>query len=327
MFKKSFLFATTILAATAVSTGYGSTDSLKGNVNPATFLDWFNSAAQYVPGTGLVVLDLIPILFLAVQAILFFKDAQKTKGFLTIFAILSNVVGALLIIQYAAPIASQIAGWTPENLPADWVTTKDSWLQYIDLSGLVSIFGWLAFVTSYFLPRKNTALKPLPGFFNFLKNGVLFFLTFLLGMSMSRLYDFCFFPVSYDISATTFIEMHRPMDLAIRKVGPVLFAIIFSMHLILAGLFFLQKTKNKAWLIAAAALFLLCDTFIALQYNGPINDLFLTWTPTTIPDEWAITRNQWLRYHMYRDIFMIFGFTCILLTFFVKPTNAAAKTV
>ncbi len=328
MFKKTFLFITTILAATSVSTGYGATDVLKGSVNAATFLDWFNSAEKYLYVKGLIVFDLIPALFLIIQAVFFFKDRKKIKGLFTVLALLANLIGAFLVIQYAYPIASQIATWTPENIPSDWISLKDNWLSYIDLHGLMGILGWLCFAITYFVSeRKNTAVKRLPRFLNFSKNALAFFLTFILGMGAAGLYAFCLFPFQYEISGATFIEMHRPTDLVMRKVGPIMFTFIVSLKVILATLFFIEKSKYKGWLIIAALIFLLCDTFIALQYNRPINDLFLTWTPTTVPNNWASIRDEWLSYHLYRNIFMLLGIISILLTFFVKKEESATQAL
>ncbi len=325
MLKKSILFVATLLTAASASTGYGATDTLKGAVNVEVFLDWFNHAEKSVHVKGLILLDLIPILLLIIQAVLFLKDGKKTKGILTVLALLANLIGVFFIIQYAYPIASQIAGWTPNNLPANWIDLKDSWLNYIGLHGLMGMVGWLCFVITYFVKEKEHAEeRRLNSFLNFLKNALIFLLVFIMGPGVARLYEFGFFLYSYEISGVTFIEMHRPLDLAIRKVGPILFTIIASMHLLLIALFFIEKSKRKGWLVLAALAFLLCDTFIALQYNGPINDLFLTWTPATIPTDWTSIRDQWLRYHLYRDVFIVFGFSSILLTFFVQKNKSLA---
>ena len=326
MFKKIFLFITTILTATSVSTGYGSTDPLTGTVNVATFLDWFSCAQKYVHAKGFIVLDLIPMLFLIVQAFLFFKDEHKLKAFFAVLALLANLIGVFLVIKYANPIASQITSWSPENIPSDWISLKDNWLKYIGLHGLMGILGWLFFVITYFVSgRKNTEVNRLPRFLNFSKNALAFFLTFLLGMGAANLYAFCFFPFQYEISGATFIEMHRPIDLIMREVGPPMFIVIVSLKIILATLFFIERSKYKGWLIIAALIFLLCDTFIALQYNRPINDLFLTWTPTTIPSNWASIRDQWLNYHLYRNIFMLLGIVSILLTYFVEKNKSTTQ--
>jgi len=325
MFKKTFLFITTLLTATSVSTGHGSTDALKGNVDVTLFLDWFNHAEKCVQLKALILLDLIPILFLIIQAVLFFKDKKKIKGLFTVFALLANLVGVFLLIQYAYPIASQIADWTPDKVPSDWIGLKDDWLKYIGLHGLLGILGWLCFVITYFVSeRKNTEVKRLPRFLNFSKNALLFLLTFVLGMGAARIYDLSIFTFSYEISGVTFIEMHRPLDLAMRTVGPILFTILVSLHVLLAILFFIEKSKQKGLLIVAALIFLLCDTFIALQYNRPINDLFLTWTPTTIPSNWTSIRDEWLNYHLYRNTFMMLGIISILLTYFVPKNKKAA---
>jgi|JI7StandDraft_1071085.scaffolds.fasta_scaffold02573_4 uncharacterized membrane protein len=328
MLKKTILFIATLLTAASVSTGYGSTDALKGAVNPEIFLDWFIHAEKYVHSKGLIVLDLIPILFLIVQTVLFFKDREKAKGILTGLALLANLIGVFFVIQYAYPIASQLATWTPDTVPANWIELKDDWLNYIGLHGLMGMVGWLCFVITYFITkRENSDVRRLPRFLNFSKNALLFLLVFILGPGVARLYEFGFFLYSYEISGVTFIEMHRPLDLAIRKVGPILFTIIASIHLALVAFFFFEKSKNKGWLILAALGFLLCDTFIALQYNGPINDLFLTWTPATIPTNWASIRDQWLQYHLYRDLFIVLGFSSILLTFFVQKNKSSKQSL
>ena len=327
MFRKAFLFITTILTATSVATGYDAPDSLKGNVNAQVFLDWFNTAEKYVHVKGLIILDLVPMLFLLVQAVLFFKDGKKIKGIFTVFAVLANLTGVFFVIQYAYPIASQMGGWTPHQLPSDWISLKDQWMKYIGFYALTGILGWLCFLITYFLANgENAVVRRLPRFLNVIKNVLTFILTFILLMGAARLYSFCFFPVSYHISGTTFIEMHRPLDLVIRKIGPVVFAVILSLLILLASLFFIERSRQKGWLIAAAVIFLLADTFIALQYNRPLNDLFLTWTPATIPVNWANLRDEWLGYHLYRDILITLQLSAVLLIYFV-PIHRNTKQV
>ncbi len=314
MFKNTLLFITTLLVALSASTGYDSTDFLKGSVQATTFLDWFGHAEKYVHARGLLVLDLIPVLFLIMTAIMFFKDGKKVKALLALLSILMNLIGVFLVLQYANPIATQMTGWTPDNLPGDWISLKDEWIKYIGLNGLLGLLGWLCFLTTYFIPdRKNVERKKLSRFLHFLKNAVLFFLTFSFGLSATRLLGFYVFPATYDISGVTFIEMHRPLDLAIRKAGPYVFIFISVLFGLLATLFFVEGSKRKGWLLVGAYIFLLADTFIALQGNRPLNDLFLTWTPTTLPDNWATLRNDWLHYHVYRDICLFLLFTLLFV--------------
>lgn len=328
MLKKIFLFITTILAAVSASTGYGASDSLKGNVNVTTFLDWFSNTEKYIHVKGLIVLDLIPIIFLIVQAVLFFKASKKIKGLFTALAVFANIIGVFIAIQYGNPIASQIAGWTPDNVPADWINIKEQWFKYIGLYGLTGVLGWLCFVITFFVSEtKNTEIKRLPRFLNFIKNALLFFLTFILGMGAASLYEYVFLSYPNEISGATFIEMHRPIDLVMRRVGPIMFTFIVLLKIVLATLFFVEKSRNKGWLIIAALIFLLCDTFIALQCNRPINDLFLTWTPTTMPAHWSNIRDEWLGYHLYRNIFKTLGIISILLIYFFKKNTNAPKTL
>lgn len=321
MFKKIFLFITTILVATSASTGYTAQDLFKGSVPVTTFLDWFNIAEQYVHVKGLIILDLVPAVFLIVQAVLFFKDKEKVKGILSVLSLLANLVGVLIVVQLAYPLASQMAGWTPGNLPSSWMSVKDEWIQYIGLYGLSGLAGLLFFLVTYFVPaKKNGGVKQLPPFLNGMKNVLAFLLIFFSLLGAARLYDFTIFPTLYKISGVTFIEMHRPVDLAMRSAGPVIFTIILSFYIILAVLFFIEKNRNKAFLIIAAIIFLLCDTFVALNGNRPLNDLFLTWTPSTIPGNWSALRDEWLGYHLYRGIFSMLQLFALLLIYFV-PKN------
>jgi uncharacterized membrane protein len=325
MMKKILLFITTLLTAISVSNGYGATDYLKGSINITTFLDWFNIAHKYVHIKGIILLDLIPVLFLISQVIIFYKDKKKYSAFFTIIALLANLTGIFILTKLAYPIASQMASWTSGSLPPNWISLKDEWLNYIGLSSLVSMAGWLCFVITYFIDKRgNKQDIRLPGFLNFSKNVLIFLLIFILGMGAGRLYEFFIFPISFEISGITFIEMHRPVDIAIRKVGPILFTVIAALHVLLITLFFVEKSKDKAWLIIASLIFLLCDTLIALRYNGPINDLFLTWTTTTIPANWSSIRDEWLSYHLYRNIFITLGIISILLSFFVKKNEIKA---
>jgi hypothetical protein len=321
MVKKVLLFITTLLAALSTSTGYDYTDSLKGAVQVTTFLDWFTHAEKYVQTRGLLFLDVVPALFLIMMAIMFFVDGKKVKALLTVLALLLNLVGVFLIVQYADPIASQMTGWTPENVPGDWITLKDEWIKYVGLHGLLGLVGWICFLSTYFIQaRRSTEGKQLSRFLRFLKNAVLFFLTFSFGLSATRLIGFYLFPTTYDISGITFIELHRPLDIAIRSAGPFVFIFISVLFGILATLFFVEGNKRKGWLAVCAYLFLLADTLIALQGNGPLNDLFLTWTPTSIPDNWASLRDEWLHYHLYRDVFLFLMFA-VLFVIHISPDN------
>jgi uncharacterized membrane protein len=321
MLKKIFLFITTILAGISVSIGYNGQDIFKGSTSITSFLDWFKITEHYVHLKGLFILDLIPAVFLIVQTVLFFKDKEKIKGIFAVLSLLANCVGIFIVIQYAYPVAAQMAEWTPDTIPSNWIILKDDWIKYIGFYGLSGIIGLFFFLITYYVPaKKNTSIKPLHPFFNVLKNAMLFILTMLSLMGAFGVFDFIFFPVGYKISGTTFIQMHRPIDLLMRSIGPVIFTIMLSLYCLLAILFFIEKSKIKGFLILAAILLLLCNTFVALQGNRPLNDLFLTWTPTTIPSNWSSLRDEWFSYHLYRNIFNALQLFCILLIYFV-PIN------
>jgi len=328
MLKKTFLFITTILVATSASNGYIAQDLFKGAVPITRFLDWFKYAEHYIHIKGLIILDLIPAVFLIVQTILFFKDREKIKGLFAILSLLANCIGVFIILQYAYPIASKMADWTPDNIPSNWISLKDDWIKYIGYYSLSGMIGLLFFLITYFVPAKrNTGIKPLHPFLNVIKNTLVFILTFILLTGAAGFYDFIFFPTLYQISGTTFIEMHRPVDLVMRNIGPKIFTVMLSIYALLAILFFIEKSKNKGFLILGAILFLLANTYVALQGNRPLNDLFLTWTPATIPGNWSGLRDEWLSYHIYRDIFSTLQLYSVLLIFFISKQKSKTQTL
>lgn len=321
MLKKTFLFITTFLVGISASNGYSGQDLFKGSTSITSFLDWFNITEHYVHLKGLIILDLIPAIFLIVQIVLFFNDKQKLKGMFAVLSLLANCVGVFIVIHYAYPIAAQMADWTPDTIPSNWISVKDDWIKYIGFYGLSGIIGLFLFLITYYVPAKmNTSIQPLHPFFNVLKNALLFILTVPALMGAFGVFDSIFFGTGYKISGPTFIEMHRPIDLLMRSIGPIMFTIMLSLYGLLAILFFMEKSKIKGYLILVAILLLLGNTFVAFQGNRPLNDLFLTWTPTTIPSNWSSLRDEWFSYHLYRNIFNLLQLFCILLIYFV-PIN------
>jgi len=238
MFKKTFLFITTIFVGISASTGYSGQDLFKGSATITSFLDWFKITEHYAHAKGLIILDLIPAVFLIIQIVLFFKDKQKIKGMFAVLSLLANCIGVFIVIQYAYPIADQMVKWKPETIPSNWISLKDDWIKYIGFYGLSGVLGSFFFLITYYLPaKKNTSIKPLHPFFNVLKNTMLFILTLPSLLGASGIFDSMFFPVGYKISGPTFIEMHRPIDLLMRSVGPIMFTIMLSLYGLLAILF------------------------------------------------------------------------------------------
>lgn len=106
-----------------------------------------------------------------------------------------------------------------------------------------------------------------------------------------------------------------------------MFTIMLTLYGILTILFFMEKSKNKAFLVIAAAVFLLANTFVAFQGNRPLNDLFLTWTPSTIPSNWSSLRDEWFGYHFYRNVLNTLQLLVILLIYFVPKSKSKIDAV
>lgn len=243
MLKKVFLFIATLLVGVSASIGYNGQDVFKGSTSVVSFLDWFHITEHYIHLKGLIILDLTPAVFLFVQIVLFFKDKQKIKGLFAVLSLLANFIGVFIVVQYAYPIAAQIADWTPDTIPSNWIRLKDDWIKYIGFYGLSGIVGLVFFLITYFLPaNKNTSLKPLHPLFNVLKNALLFVLTLPSLVGASGVFDSIFFSIGYKISGTTFIEMHRPIDLLMRSLGPIAFTIMISLYSLLFSFLWKRAT-------------------------------------------------------------------------------------
>jgi hypothetical protein len=49
--------------------------------------------------------------------------------------------------------------------------------------------------------------------------------------------------------------------------------------------------------------------FITLLVNVPINGKVQSWQPEAPPQEWALIRDRWERFHSIRSLLVVSGFT------------------
>lgn len=103
-----------------------------------------------------------------------------------------------------------------------------------------------------------------------------------------------------DLSASVYIEQQQNMLHALR-ISMVLLVVITTIITLVSA--FLQKS-NKAVFVAllVAAAFLIACIIITRFGNKPLDDIVLTWTANSFPDNWTEIRDKWWSFHIMRTI-------------------------
>ena len=103
-----------------------------------------------------------------------------------------------------------------------------------------------------------------------------------------------------DLSPSTYVEQQQNMLQAL-KVLMISLVVIAAMITIASA--FLQK-KNKPVFIAlliAAAFFIACILITRFGIKS-IDDMVMTWTADSLPDNWTEFRDKWWSLHIMRTI-------------------------
>jgi hypothetical protein len=65
----------------------------------------------------------------------------------------------------------------------------------------------------------------------------------------------------------------------------------------------LQKSDKSIFItLLIAAVFFFACIIISRFGNQPLNNIIMTWTSSTFPENWADLRNQWWSFHIMRTI-------------------------
>lgn len=103
-----------------------------------------------------------------------------------------------------------------------------------------------------------------------------------------------------NLPAATYIEQQQSMVGALRVL---MASLVFTATIITVTSAYLQR-NNKFVVIAllvAAVFFIACILITGLG-NKPIDDLMMTWTPDSPPNNWAELRDKWWMLHQLRTI-------------------------
>jgi uncharacterized membrane protein len=126
-------------------------------------------------------------------------------------------------------------------------------------------------------------------------------------------------PTGY--SATTFLEMHQG---AVRGLNTLLPAMGAAALLLTATLVFGARSNRRALPYYILTLVLMTAAALVTRFgNQPINAIVMSWTPDTIPDDWAALLDRWWIWHVLRTACS--AGAVLLLTLAVFADRAAAS--
>jgi hypothetical protein len=105
----------------------------------------------------------------------------------------------------------------------------------------------------------------------------------------------------YDLSAYTpsaFLEVHQGAVRGLNTLLPAMGAAALVLTVLLA---ILSRTRPTVlWLYVGAAVLVAIAGAITRFANQPINEQVMTWTATTMPENWTALRDSWWGWHVMR---------------------------
>jgi archaellum biogenesis protein FlaJ (TadC family) len=103
-----------------------------------------------------------------------------------------------------------------------------------------------------------------------------------------------------DLTASTYVEQQQNMLQALRVLMVSLVLIAAIITIVSA---FLQKNNRRVFItLLVAALFFFSCILITRFGNKPIDDIVLTWSANSLPNNWTELRDKWWSFHIMRTI-------------------------
>jgi len=114
------------------------------------------------------------------------------------------------------------------------------------------------------------------------------------------------------LSISTYIEQQQNMLQSLRALL-VSLVIITTLITILSA--YLQRNNKSVFIsLIISAIFLIACILITRFGNKPIDDLIITWTKDSIPNNWTEFRDKWWSFHILRTIAEILALFLITWT-------------
>jgi len=118
--------------------------------------------------------------------------------------------------------------------------------------------------------------------------------------------------VQKNMTIAEYISFRKRTDKNYRaKFGKIIYATLMTNLLLVivccfTGSFLLPITAIIAFVLLVA------DTFIAIQYNLPINKMVNEWTEDAYPENWVLYRQKWLQAFYKRQVLNLAGFASLI---------------
>jgi uncharacterized membrane protein len=103
-----------------------------------------------------------------------------------------------------------------------------------------------------------------------------------------------------NLSPTTYIEQQQNM---LRSLNLLMISLVFSATIItIISAVLHRSNKQEFILLLIASLFFISCIIISRFGNQPINNVIMTWTSGTIPNNLSELREKWWSFHLIRTI-------------------------
>ncbi len=112
-----------------------------------------------------------------------------------------------------------------------------------------------------------------------------------------------------DLTAGQYMAMHQMRDRTFTRVMPV--ARLTTLLLIAAMAMFAVDPGLPRILTIVAAALVVIDIGFTIGRQVPLNKQVQSWTPVTIPDDWAQTRDRWAANHNLRLVLGLVEYGCL----------------
>ncbi|MES0022664.1 MULTISPECIES: DUF1772 domain-containing protein [unclassified Mesorhizobium] len=112
-----------------------------------------------------------------------------------------------------------------------------------------------------------------------------------------------------DLTAGQYMAMHQMRDRTFTRVMPVVR--LTTLVLIAAPAMFAVDAGLPRILTIVAAALVVIDIGFTVSRQVPLNKQVQSWTPVTIPDDWAQTRDSWAANHNLRLVLGLAEYACL----------------
>lgn len=102
------------------------------------------------------------------------------------------------------------------------------------------------------------------------------------------------------LSISTYVEQQQNMLNSLRTL--LVSLVVISTFVTILSAYLQRNNKPDFYTLIIAAISLIACILITRLGNKPIDDLIITWTKDSIPNNWTVLRDKWWSFHILRTI-------------------------